>query len=72
MLLRNFAAIMILEIPPMSTATPTRVPIAQSALEGHPARISIPIKRLAAPSRRYHPHPSTGLNWNPVAMTTPE
>jgi hypothetical protein len=42
---RILPAIMILEIPLISTATPTSVPIAQRELEGHPARINIPSKR---------------------------
>jgi len=57
---RILAAIMILVIPPISTDTPTSVPIAQKELEGHLARISIPIKRLATASRRNHPRPSAG------------
>jgi len=60
MVLRIFAAIMILEIPPISTDTPTSVPIAQKELEGHRARISIPIKRLATASNRNHPQTSAG------------
>ena len=39
---------MILEMPPISTATPTSVPIAQTELEGHLTIISMPMKRLAA------------------------
>jgi hypothetical protein len=55
------AAIMIREIPPTSTATPISVPIAQRELEGHLAKISAPITKLAIPSKRSHPHPSAGL-----------
>src|ERR1700686_4301069 len=52
--LRIFVAIMILEIPLMSTETPTSVPIAQRELEGHFARISMPSSRLVAASKRNH------------------
>jgi hypothetical protein len=60
MLLLMLAAIMILEIPPIITATPTKVPIAHNELYGHLDSISTAISKLAKPSSKNHPHPFTG------------
>jgi len=59
--LRIFEASIVLEIPPINTATQTRVPIAQYELEGHFAAINTPRTKLQAASKRSHPHPSRGL-----------
>src|SRR5579864_5088064 len=53
--LRILVAIMILEIPLISTATPTSVPIVQIALEGHLAKIRTPSNKLVAASAKNQP-----------------
>jgi len=48
-------AIMILEMPLVSTETPISVPMAQTDAEGHFAKINMPISRLVTASNRNHP-----------------
>ena len=69
--LRILVAIMILEIPLISTDTPTSVPIVQIALEGHLAKIRTLSSKLVAASAKNQPQPSTGFSWNAIAVSIP-
>jgi hypothetical protein len=69
--LRIFETSTIREIPPITTAAPTSVPIAHIELEGHLTMISMPREKLTIASNRYHPHPSSDRIWKAVTVANP-